>query len=237
MRRTGWTALCFTIAAFSLTGCSKTGSTTTVSSVTYLTIIHAAPYSSAATVYLNDTLITQSNGIATGGFSPRYGTIKPGSYTAKFEKAGSDSLFDQLPASTYDTLSFYTLLLYNDLGGKAAHAIKITDNFNGVSNNGNAYYRFFNLSPDCPSVNLYLNGNLVQSNRTPTDNGINNQLNAFIPIQAGKYTLAVKDASTDSVLAQYSSGLQMNSGSPFTFWITGTKASNTLSINILAAQF
>ena len=236
MRIFGLTTLCFAILAFSLTGCSKAGSSTTISSVTYLTVIHAAPYTSAATVYLNDTLITQTTGIAPGTYSPKYGTVKPGSYTTKFEKAGTDSILDQLPASSFDTLSFYTLLLYNDPINKAAHVVKINDDFSAVSNNGNAYYRFFNLAPDCPNVNLYFNGNLAVSNRTPADNAINSLYNAFIPIQSGNYVVSVKDANTDSLLIQ-ANALQMTSGSPYTVWITGTKSQNNLAINILPAQY
>jgi len=141
----GWTSLCLAFLALAGSGCSKAGSTTTVSAVTYLSIIQGAPISGGANVYLNDTLITPS-AFNPGTFSPKYGTIRPGSYTVKFKKSGTDSLFDQLVPSTYDTLNFYTLLLYNNTADKAAHALKIFDDFSSISNN-NAYYRFFNLAP------------------------------------------------------------------------------------------
>jgi len=224
-----------TVLVFTGSGCSKAGSTTTTSAVTYLSIIQGAPFSSAANVYLNDTLITNS-AFNPGTFSPKYGTIRPGNYSVKFKKAGTDSLFDQLVSSPYDTLNFYTLLLYNDATGKAAHALKIFDDFSSIANNNNAYYRFFNLAPDWPKVNFYIGGTLVQSNRTPADNAGNNSLNAFNAVAAGPIVLSVKDATTDSVLVT-SPSLNMASGTPYTIWITGTKAQNNLSINVLQAQY
>ena len=231
----GWTSLCLAFLAFAGSGCSKSGSTTTVSAVTYLSIIQGAPFSGAANVYLNDTLITPS-AFNPGTFSPKYGTIRPGSYTVKFKKSGTDSLFDQLVSSSYDTLNFYTLLLYNNATDKAAHALKIFDDFSGVSNNNNTYYRFFNLAPDWPKVNFYIGSVLVQSNRTPADNTVNNQLNAFNAVAAGPTILSVRDATTDSVLVT-SPSLTLASGTPYTIWITGTKAQNNLSINVLQAQY
>jgi hypothetical protein len=237
IRQLSFAFLFVAIPAFMMTGCSKAGSTTTVSAVSYLSLIHGAPYSPAANVYLNDTLITQSTGITTGAFSPRYGTIKPGAYTAKFKKAGTDSLFDQLLASTYDTLNFYTLLLYNDPGGKTAHALKIFDNFSNVINNSNTYYRFFNLAPDYPSVNVYFNDNLVQSGRTPADNATSNDYNSFTAIAAANYIITVKDASTDSVIATTTQAIPLASGNPYTIWVSGLKSNKSAIISILQAQY
>ena len=236
------TTVCLAILAFTWTSCSKAGSTTTTTSVTYLSVIHGAPYTPAATVYLNDTLITQSIGIATGAYSPKYGTIRPGSYTAKFKKAGTDSLLDQLAVSPYDTLNFYTLMLYNTVTGgvgtaSTAHALKIYDDFSGVTSS-NVYYRFFDLTPDYSRVNLYLNGNLIQSNRTPADNAVDNGFNAFQPITPASYTITVKDATTDSVIAT-SPSVSLQAGNAYTIWVGGLKSVNNtqMSISVLQAAY
>jgi len=236
MRNLCWSTLFLAVLAVVGSGCSKAGSTTSsVSAVTYLSVIHGAPYSGPVTIYLNDTLVTPT-AINTGVFSPKYGTIRPGTYTTKFKKATNDSLLDQLAASKYDTLNFYTLLLYNDPGGKAAHCLKIVDDYSGVANTGYTYYRFFHLAPDFPKVNLYFDGGLMQQNRTPADNALNTNLDAFQQTQAGSYTVTVKDATTDSVVAK-SNPLTFASGYPYTIWVTGTKAQNNLSINVLQAQY
>jgi len=231
----GWTSLCLAILALAGAGCSKAGSTSTVSSVTYLSVINGAPFSSAANVYLNDTLIT-ATAINPGAYSPKYGTIRPGSYGVKFKKAGTDSLFDQLIPSPYDTLNFYTILLYNDPGGKAAHLMKIFDDFSGVSNNNNAYYRFFHLAPDWGPVNVTIGGSVVQTTRTPADNAVNGAFNAFQPVPAGSTTIKVTDANTDSVLVT-SGTINLGSGNPYTIWITGTKALKNLTLTVLPAQY
>jgi hypothetical protein len=237
MRTFGWATLCFAISAFIWTGCTKAGSSsTTVSTVTYLSVIHGAPYTPAATVYLNDTLVTQTTGVATGAYSPKYGTIRPGNYGVKWKKAGSDSLLDQLSASKYDTLNFYTLLLYNDPQTKAAHALKIFDDYSGVSNNNNAYYRFFNLSPEYPAVNVYLNGVLSQSSRHPADNATSDLLNQFQPVQAGAYVVKVTDAKNDSLIVQTGT-VNLLSGNPYTIWVTGVPSQKNMSINVFQAQF
>ncbi|GGA87416.1 DUF4397 domain-containing protein [Puia dinghuensis] len=223
--------------------CSKAGSTTTTSAVTYLAVIHGAPYTSAATIYLNDTLITQTTGIATGAFSPKYGTIRPGSYAVKFKKAGTDSILDQLVSSSYDTLNFYTLLLYNSFNsgasvtGGTAHVLKIWDDFSSVTS-ANAYYRFFNLAPDYPQVSVYFNGLLTQSNRTPADNAANDGFNKFQPMTAANYTITVKNAVTDSVIAT-SPTVSLQAGNAYTIWLSGIKSSNNsgMSINVLQAQY
>jgi hypothetical protein len=232
-----WTALILAVLATTWTACSKAGSTVTTSSVTYLSVIHGAPYTGAAAIYLNDTLITQSAGIGTGAFSPKYGTIRPGSYAVKFENATTDSILDQLSASPYDTLNFYTLLLYNNAGGGAAHALKIFDDFSTVTST-NAYYRFFNLAPDYPQVNLYLNGNQVQNNRATADNAVLNSFNAFQPLSPGSYTITIKDAATDSVIAT-SPGINLTAGNAYTVWVSGLKSVNNtkMSVNVLQASY
>jgi hypothetical protein len=228
------TYLCIAFVALTWTGCSKSGSNKNPGVVTYLSLIHGAPYAGAVNFYLNDTL-RSPNPIATGAFSQLYGTVLPGMYAAKFEKAGTDSVLDKLTASTYDTLNFYTLLLYNDAGGKAAHALKIFDNFSGVSMNGNAYYRFFHLSPDYSSVNVYFNNTLVQSHRSPADNAVNNALNAFQPVPEGTYTITVADAATDSVIA-ISAPSALYQGHSYSVWITGLRSARNAVVNVLQAQ-
>ena len=234
IQRLRWSSLCLLFLVVAGSGCSKAGSTT-ASAVTYLSIIQGAPYSSPANVFLNDTLIT-NNAFSPGTFSPKYGTIRPGKYAVQFKKSGTDSLLDQLTASSYDTLNFYTLLLYNNSIDKNAHALKIFDDFSAVSSNSNTYYRFFNLAPDWPRVNFYIGGTLAQSNRTPADNAGNNQLNTFSAFASGPAVLTVRDANTDSVLVT-SPSLNLLPGTPYTIWITGTKAQNNLSINLLQAQY
>lgn len=238
----GWTAIFLAILAVAGDSCTKATSNVKTSAVTYLSVIHGAPYTSAVTVYLNDTLITQTTGIPTGAFSPKYGTIRPGFYGAKFKKAGTDSVLDLLSTSSYDTLNFYTLLLYNKAGSTAAHVLKIFDNFSTVTA-ANAYYRFFNLAPDFPKVNLYLNGSLVQSNRLTADNAVDSVYSSFRSLSPATYNISVRNAETDSVIAT-ASGISLTAGNAYTIWVSGLKSpnnsptsNNPISVNVLQAAY
>ncbi len=219
------------------TSCSKTGSTFTTTPVTYLSLINEAGYSGSTSVYLNDTLATTSGGIAAGTFSPKYGTVRPGYYDVKFDAAVSGNLLSELPSSDYDTLNFYTLILYNTSGGASVQSVKIWDDFSKLSTI-NANYRFFNLSPDEPKVDLYLNNTIVSANRTIADNTSNTLYNSFQPTPAGIYTIAIKIAGTDSVITTLSQS-SMTVGNAYTVFLGGNSGStsNPLLINVLQASY
>lgn len=220
------------------TSCSKAGSTLTTTPVTYLSLINEASYSGATSVYLNDTLATTSGGIAAGTFSPKYGTVHPGFYDVKFEAASSGNLLSEIPSSDFDTLNFYTLILYNTAGGATVQSVKVWDDFSTLSTI-NANYRFFNLSPDEPKVDLYLNNTIVSSNRTIADNASNTLYNAFSPTPAGAYAVTVKAAGTDSVITTLSSNAVMTNGNAYTIFLGGQigSSANPLQINVLQATY
>src|ERR1700733_8198405 len=102
------------IVIATLASCMKSGSSTNTNNnnVSFITLMHMAPYSSSTEVYFNDDKKTSA--IAPGTFSTSYGQVPPGNYSIKFKVAGGDSLLAALPASTFDTLSFYTVILFNN---------------------------------------------------------------------------------------------------------------------------
>jgi hypothetical protein len=219
--------------------CSKTGSSMSTTPVSYLSLINEASYSGAASVYLNDTLTTPAGGIAAGTFSSEYGRIGPGYYNVKFTTASSDSLLSEIPSSDFDTLNFYTLILYNTAGGASAQSIKVWDDFSTISSI-NANYRFFNLSPDEPKVDLYLNNAIVSSNRMTGDNASNSLYNEFSPTAQGNYAVTVKSAGKDSVVATLGQqSVAMTNGNAYTIFLSGNvgSASNPLKINVLQATY
>lgn len=229
-------AVLLIFSVFTLTRCAKTGSNLTTSPVTYLAIINGTSFSSNATVFLNDTLATLPGGVAAGQFSTKYGTIRPGSYDVKFKAATNDSLLSEIPSSSFDTLNFYTLLLYTASGAATVQSAKIADNFASLSAT-QANYRFFNLSASYSSVDLYLNSSLAQPGRTVADNVSNVLYNGFQPVAEGAYTITVKSAGTDSVIVSQPN-VSMAAGSAYTLFLTGVKGSTTnpLVINLMQAS-
>jgi hypothetical protein len=213
--------------------CTKSGVSVTSAGVTYVSVMNLAPYAPTVDIYLNDTLVSPPGGIPTGDYSTQYGRLKPGTYDVKFKKTGTDSLIDEIPASSFDTTNFYTLVLYNTQpGGGPAHAIKIHDDFSMVSP-ASANYRFLNLSPDAPRVDLYLDSTISQTGRTPADNASNLSLSTFQPIAPSTYNLRIKLSGTDSVLASLNA-IPLTAGNVYTIFLGGKdQSSNSLSINVL----
>jgi hypothetical protein len=219
-------------------GCAKTGVTTTVSAVTYISVINAAPYGPSIDLYLNDTLASPSGGIPPGQFSTQYGNVRPGNYDVQFKADGTSNLLYDIPASAFDTNNFYTLITYNSApGGGSVQAIKIHDDFSSIMG-GNAYYRFFNLSPDAPAVDLYFNGYLTQPRRAPADNVSNSSFNEFTSIPPAIYNMQVMKAGTDTVLASANS-ISLGNGDVYTIFLGGRyhQSSDSLGISILQASF
>ena len=220
--------------------CSKAGTslTTTAINNSYLTLIDEATYNGAISIYLNDTLATPVGGITAGTFSKLYGAIRPGYYDVKFESATSGNLLSEIPSSKYDTLNFYTVIICNTAGGDTVQGFKVSDDFSSLSST-NANYRFFNLSPDEPKVDLYLNNSVVSQNRTIADNASNNQYNAFQPTPAGTYSIVVKAAGKDSVIASVGQSATMTNGNAYTIFLSGNigSSNNPLQINVLQATY
>jgi len=234
----------FWVAAFlaaGWAGCTKSGSSYTTSPVTYVTVMNEAPYGPAATdVYLNNQLASGTAGIASGAYSTKYGPLQPGLYTIAFKKHGGDSLLSQIAGQQLlDTLGFYTMILYND-ANKAVHSTLIHDDFSNIST-ASANYRFFNLSPDAPNVDFYLNSASTPtfSGRTSADNTSSenlaiNDFNKFQSTAASSYNLQVKVSGTDSVLATLN-GQSLAGGNVYTIFLTGV--ANNMKINVLQASY
>ena len=84
--------------------------------------------------------------------------------------------------------------------------MSIADDFS-VLTSDKAYYRFFHISPDIDAVDVYIDDVNIQSKRHDTDNVTWEYLNEFLAQTAGSYTLYVKKAGTDSIIAQTNSTL------------------------------
>jgi len=219
-------------------GCLKANSSTNTSSgVCYVAVMNEAPYSSTMDIYFNGILVSTTGGIAPGEYSSEYGSVKPGNYTVDFKVAGTDSVLYEIPATAYDTSTFYTLILYNTAPkSPAVAAARILDDYSSVSQTTSAYYRFFNLSPDAPAVDLYLNSTVAQTNRSLMDNLTHLSFNAFQPINAGTFTINVNKANTDTVLATLSPNpSELVPGTVYTIFLSGT-ASN-LAVTALAETY
>lgn len=220
-----------------LTGCTKAVSTATSTSTeyTYVSVMDLAPYSPTAQVYLNGTAATSS--ITPGNYSTSYAPLTPGAYDIQFKASATDSILAEIPSSLYDSMSFYTLILYNTSGSSVNNAIKIVDDFSTLAT-GSANYRFFNMCPDFPSVDLYFNNSAGQLARTTADNVSNTAFNAFQIITPAVYTIQAKKAGTDSTVATLNE-LSLSAGNAYTIFLSGSSSNTTdpVSLNVVQASY
>jgi len=205
-------------------GCSKIsnpGPTVPTSALCYLTVMNLAPYGSPAQIYLSGVGYTQIFPI--GSFSTAYISYPAGNYTVQFKSSTADSLLSSLPTTQFDSLGYYTVILYNDSSRGTDQIAVITDNFTSVNPAlDSAYYRFFNMAPDMPAVDLYINNVKVQGNRTPADNISNAYFNTFQPIATGYSTFVCKQAGTNTVIGTGSLFTTLQPGAAFTVLLTET---------------
>jgi hypothetical protein len=227
-------ALAFVIGG--LSGCVKSGSNYSNSStaVTFMTIMNLA--STPADIYFNGTKAS-SNALPSGYFDQRYEQLTPGAYQIQFKTAGSDSVVAGLPSSLYDSSNFSTVILYNNAGNTTLNAVKILDDYSTISATA-ASYRFFNMSPDVPSVDLYFNGTAAQAGRTTADNVVNTGYNNFQLLTPGTYNVQVKKAGTDSVVASVS-GITLAAQTASTVFLTGNSGNSTnpIALKVLVASY
>jgi Domain of unknown function (DUF4397) len=222
-----------------ISGCAKTtpaSGTISTSSLSYLSVMNLAPYGSSAQIYLSGVQYTQI--FPVGSFTTSYISYPSGNYEVEFETSSSDSLMAEIPSFSFDSLGFYTVIMYNDSANGVEKAAIITDNFSNVNpSSDSAYYRFFNMSPDMPAVDLYINSIKAQANRTPADNIANPVYNSFQSLLGGYCTIVVKQAGTNTVVSTTSLDATLLAGGAFTILLVETHNSsgNTFTPYLLQA--
>lgn len=238
MKRTKFSIVCFrlfNLSVFALAiGCGKTGSYNSSSgpALSYITIMNLAPYGDTTAVYFSGT--KYSSVFAPDSYSGAYFKLASGNYDVQFKSNSSDSLLTSIPSSAYDSLGFYTLILYNDTSYGPLKSVKITDNFSNV-NKDSAYFRFFNMSPDMPAIDLYINNIKVQANRTPADN-IHKQLyNNFQSFSTGYYSIQVNQAGTSNIIGTAVSG-NLQAGQVYTIFLEEQHTSSGNAFALVTLQ-
>lgn len=202
-----------------LSGCLKNTENTKVSPRTYVSLLDLAPWSPSVDVYFDNSKAT-TTAIGFGMVSPNYSPIEPAAFGITFKKAGTDSLVASLPAAMYDSLKYYTLLLYNTDQTHVA-AARIKDDYT-VLNSDKSFYRFFHMGPDVGDVDVYFDNNMVASTRSYVDNiTMSDYYNQYNPVTPNSYTVTVKKAGTDIVVATSPSVVPFTSGDAITLYLKG----------------
>ena len=201
-----------------LSSCLKS-STSQPEKLTYLYLMHMASTAPAVDLYFG-TQKASSNSISFNTISGSYTGIRPATFDVSYKKGGGDSLVALIPTAVYDTLMPYTLLLYSDESGEG-QATRIFDNVEGLSTE-KVNFRFWHLAHDIGPVDISIGTNLVDAGRTLADNVGGNTYNRFNnQIDAGTYTITVKEAGTETVVAKQED-VNLVKGASYTIFLKGS---------------
>ena len=203
---------------------------------TYISILYLAPTAPSVDIFFNTTKVSTAV-FAPYTVTPAYNSIERGEYSISFKKATSDSVVASIPMASYDSLNYYTLLIYNQSVDGPANATRIKDDFTNLAND-KSYYRFFHTSPNIGAVDLYMDNIKIQSNRMLADNTGYDALNKFSAVLPGSHTAQVKLAGTDTVIASLTYA-DLLTGNAYTFYLKGLQGgtgANELSIGLLRAN-
>jgi hypothetical protein len=217
-----------------LSGCLKSTPNEPPKPMAYFSVMHLAPRAPSVEIYFNSE--KASNPFTSGSFTDRYYEVDPGLFSLTFKKAGGDSVVASILPDRYDSLRYYTILLYNT-PDTLVNAEAIYDDYS-VLTSDKAYFRFFQMSPDIGDVDVFFNTDKVQSNRFYADNIFgSSSYNEFYPITNGTYNIYVKKAGVDSVIAQTSATLyNTNAYTIFLKGIPGGSGNNALGVGVLQAS-
>lgn len=200
----------------------------------YVSLMHLAPTAPSLDVYFDNNKVSNTPfnpGTVTSG----YNAIDKGTYVIRFKKASSDSLVAEAPVTHYDSLGFYTIIIYNEQVNGSAKVIRIKDDFRGLETT-KPYYRFFHTSPNTAAVDLYIDDVKIESDRTHVDNAGGDQLNKFIATTSGQHTIQARAAGTGTVLA--TTNAELIPGNAYTFYLKGLEGNNDtrqLTLSVLRA--
>jgi hypothetical protein len=224
------------LSLITLNSCLKgsSNSTTAPPAVTYISLMDLATQSPAADVFFAGTK-ANSAAITPGTWTSAYSSLTPGIWDVAFKKTGVDSIMAIIPATSYDSAKYYTLVMFNDQP-TSMKAYRTIDDFTGLTYD-KPYIRFFHLSQNTGAVDFYLNGTKLSSNRQLADNFNNPNYNSFTASTNGIYTVQAKLAGTDSVVAT-ANNQTLLSGDGYTIFLMGLSqgtGSNALSIGVLMA--
>ncbi|AXY75273.1 DUF4397 domain-containing protein [Paraflavitalea soli] len=230
------------VVGMSITGCLKATDPQPQPAKAYISIMQLAtqPPAFSTDIYFNTTKVT-SNAFGAGGVSQAYSAVDKGAFSVSFKKAGGDSVMASIPLSQYDSLGFYTIIMYNNQGTPAtAEAMLVEDDFSDLTLD-KPYFRFFHASPSVSAlgpVDVYIDNNKVFTQRVLADNEFSGFYNQFQPATTGSHIFSVKLSSNDSLIAKTATDVNLISGNAYTIYLagnTGGTGVNALTVGALRA--
>jgi Domain of unknown function (DUF4397) len=243
------------LALLAIAGCKKTKEATelipSVSSTAQF--VHAAPDTLAIAPQVQpaydivvDGLVANGSrrltyGIVSagggGGNAPGYMPFLEGTRNIKISRdSGKTNVIDvSLP---FEKNSAYTVVAYDTLTTPTSKlkVVRLNDNLTPPAS-GTTHVRFVHAAPNAPAVDItFLRtapsvDSVTITNRSYLGASPNaDALSAFTPVPSGTYTLKIKAAGTQTVVATVSLGTNLASGRIFTYYAIGTAQRRALSV-------
>lgn len=217
-----------------LSGCLKSEDPAPSAPKAYISLMHLAPTAPALDVFFDNSRVSNTP-FTPGSVTSGYNAVDRGIFAIRFKKTSSDSLVAEVPLTHYDSLSFYTLVIYNQQVDGPAKVVRIKDDFAGLEST-KPYYRFFHASPNTGAIDLYIDNIRVESDRSHIDNAGYDPFNKFSATTSGHHTIQARLAGTDTVVA--TANIDMIQGNAYTFFLKGLEGgtgNNQLTLSILRA--
>ncbi|RWY47861.1 DUF4397 domain-containing protein [Mucilaginibacter gilvus] len=212
------------LLAVSLSSCLKNSNDTVQPPIALLSVINASPDAPPLDFYLSDN---KANAYSFGfGNGLDYISAYTGKRTATFTAAGTKTVY-KADTLTLNENRYYSLFLANTAGHEEFVVLKDTI---VKPADTKASVRFINLSTDAPAVDL-----VIKDGATLFANKSYKGFSGFVPINAAKYTLEVRQAGTTTVLATITN-VMLNNGSLYTIWLQGLAAAGTIDAKKLSAK-
>jgi hypothetical protein len=215
-----WAFTALVVMAAGFSSCLKSSDVTPQRDQAYATIINGILTNDQLDLFDTGTQLNKQP-LSLGFASPYY--FLGGIHSFTFKRTGQSADLATGTAA-YDSLNYYTVVAYGDSTAPVVRSFR--DAFTGAVPQ-KVNIRFFHLSPGVPAVDLYIDNQKVDSNRTFV--GVSGIPSAFIAVPQSIYTnnIKVKLAGTDSVIVSNSSpNVTFNQNGAYTIFMTGIPGVN-----------
>jgi hypothetical protein len=198
------------------------------------------PATPALDVFFNASKVS-TNPFTAGAVSSAYNAVEKGTYAIAFKKTGADSVVASLPASQYDSLNFYTIMVFNQTVGGAATAALIEDDYSDLTLD-KPFIRLFHASPAISAlgpVDVWMDNAKVTalSGRSLADNQYGGYFNEFQATTTGNHSFQIKLSSNDSLITTLNDAALI-AGNAYTLYLKGNvtaTGTNQIGLSILRA--
>ncbi|HUX84157.1 MAG TPA: DUF4397 domain-containing protein [Chitinophagaceae bacterium] len=187
---------------------------------TGLFIIHASAQIPAVDIYANSMQVNRESFVY-GQNSEGYLGLTPNLYSFNFSTAGTQNILVS-QSDSLGVFKLYSLILYDSL--PSPRLMCIQDNFSQASTTS-SNWRFLDLSPDIPWMNVFLDHAEVFDSRTFADNLGAPALDTFLKVSPGSHQVILQYPSGGDTI-QYQSTFNFTTGNVFTVYSSGFGSRN-----------